>query len=51
MAIAVAEIGAISERRIHYFMKGAEGRFQPFLAKSPGLESGYMLAHVTASHR
>ena len=24
MAIAVAEIGAISERRIHYFMKGAE---------------------------
>jgi len=49
MAIAIAEIGAISERRIHYFMKGAEGRFQPFLAKSPGLESGYMLAHVTAS--
>ena len=49
MAIAVAEIGAISERRIHYFMKGAEGRFNPFLAKNPGLESGYMLAHVTAS--
>ena len=49
MAIAVAEIGAISERRIHYFMKGAEGRFSPFLAKNPGLESGYMLAHVTAS--
>jgi histidine ammonia-lyase len=49
MAIAIAEIGAISERRIHYFMKGAEGRFQPFLAKNPGLESGYMLAHVTAS--
>ena len=49
MAIAMAEIGAISERRIHYFMKGAEGKFQPFLAKNPGLESGYMLAHVTAS--
>jgi|TARA_B110000914_G_scaffold226079_1_gene249060 histidine ammonia-lyase len=49
MAIAIAEIGAVSERRMHYFMKGAEGKFQPFLAKNPGIESGYMIAHVTAS--
>lgn len=49
MSIAIAEIGAISERRIHYFMKGVEGKFQPFLAKNPGIESGYMIAHVTAS--
>ena len=49
MSIAIAEIGAVSERRIHYFMKGVEGKFQPFLAKNPGIESGYMIAHVTAS--
>ena len=49
MAVATSEIGAISERRIHYFMKGAEGKFQPFLARNPGIESGYMIAHVTAT--
>ena len=49
LSIAIAEIGAISERRIHYFMKGAGGRIQPFLTKNPGIESGYMIAHVTAS--
>ena len=35
--------------RIHYFMKGAEGRLPLFLANNPGIESGYMIAHVTAS--
>ena len=34
IAIAMSEIGAISERRIHYFMKGAEGRLPLFLAKT-----------------
>jgi histidine ammonia-lyase len=47
--MAMAEIGSISERRIHYFMKGAEGRLPLFLAINPGIESGYMIAHVTAS--
>ena len=49
IAMAMSEIGAISERRIHYFMKGAEGRLPLFLANNPGIESGYMIAHVTAS--
>ena len=49
ISMAMAEIGAISERRIHYFMKGAEGRLPLFLANNPGIESGYMIAHVTAS--
>ena len=40
IAISMSEIGAISERRIHYFMKGAEGRLPLFLAKNPGVESG-----------
>ena len=33
IAISMSEIGAISERSIHYFMKGAEGRLPLFLAK------------------
>ena len=49
IAVAIAEIGSISERRIHFFMKGASGKLPLFLAKNPGLESGYMIAHVTAT--
>jgi histidine ammonia-lyase len=30
-------------------MKGASGKLPLFLAKNPGLESGYMIAHVTAT--
>lgn len=49
VAISMSELGAISERRTHYFMKGVDGVIPPFMAKNPGLESGYMIAHVTAS--
>jgi len=49
LAIAVCEIGAISERRTHYFMKGIDDRIPAFVAVNPGLESGLMLAHVTAT--
>ena len=30
-------------------MKGADGKLPLFLARNPGLESGYMIAHVTAT--
>lgn len=49
LAISFCELGAVSERRTHYFMKGVEGKFHLFVTKSPGIESGYMIAHVTAS--
>ena len=49
LAIAVCEIGAISERRINYFMKGVEGKVPPFVVSKPGLESGSMIVHVTAA--
>ena len=49
LAISFAELGAIAERRIYYFMKGLPDVFPPFVAAKPGLESGYMMAHVTAS--
>ena len=49
LAIAISEIGSISERRIHYFMKGVGDSVPPFIASNPGLESGFMTAHVTAA--
>ena len=49
LAIAIAEIGSIAERRIHYFMKGISDKVPSFIASNPGLESGFMTAHVTAA--
>lgn len=49
LAIAMSEIGAISERRINYFMKGVDGKVPPFVVSKPGLESGSMIVHVTAA--
>ena len=49
LAISFCELGAVSERRTHFFMKGVEGKFDLFVTRSPGVESGYMIAHVTAS--
>ena len=49
LSIAMSEIGAISERRIHFFMKGADNKIPMFGAVNGGLESGFMLAHVTAA--
>tara|TARA_B100001250_G_scaffold413410_1_gene447452 strand:+ start:5473 stop:6999 length:1527 start_codon:yes stop_codon:yes gene_type:complete len=49
LSISFSELGSISERRIHFMMKGIEKKTSPFLALEPGLESGYMIAHVTAA--
>ena len=49
LSIAMSEIGAISERRVHYLMKGADNNLPMFGAVKSGLESGFMLAHVTAA--
>lgn len=49
LAITMSEIGAIAERRIHFFMKGISDKIPPFVAYNPGLESGCMLAHVSAA--
>lgn len=49
MAIALAEIGNIVERRIDTFMRGVNPELPLFLAGKPGLESGFMLAHVSAA--
>jgi histidine ammonia-lyase len=49
MAIAVAELGAISERRIERLVNPALSGLPAFLAREGGLQSGLMLAHVTAA--
>jgi histidine ammonia-lyase len=49
MALAIAEIGAISERRIAELTDTTISELPPFLIEEPGLNSGYMIAHVTAA--
>ena len=49
MALAIAEVGAIAERRIAMLIDSAVSRLPPFLSAEPGLNSGFMIAHVTAA--
>lgn len=49
MALAIAEIGAIAERRIAMLIDAGVSRLPPFLAADAGLNSGFMIAHVTAA--
>jgi histidine ammonia-lyase len=48
MAIAMAELGSISERRTFKLMGGERG-LPPFLVAKPGLNSGFMIAQYTAA--
>ncbi len=49
MAVAIAEVGAIAERRIAMLIDSSVSRLPPFLCADPGLNSGFMIAHVTAA--
>ncbi len=49
MAVAIAEIGAIAERRIAMLIDAGVSRLPPFLTRDAGLNSGFMIAHVTAA--
>ena len=49
LALAIAEIGAISERRIALLIDSTLSGLPPFLVDNPGLNSGFMIAHVTAA--
>ena len=48
LAIAMAELGSISERRVYKLMSGIAG-LPPFLVANPGLNSGFMIAQYTAA--
>lgn len=50
LAIAVAEVGAIAERRIDRMMdQGRNHGLAPFLAEEVGVDSGIMIGHYTAA--
>ena len=49
LALAMAEIGALSERRIALLIDATLSGLPPFLVREPGLNSGFMIAHVTAA--
>ena len=48
LAIALAELGSISERRIYQLISGLRG-LPPFLVNNPGLNSGFMIPQYTAA--
>jgi histidine ammonia-lyase len=48
LAIAMAELGSISERRVYQLINGDRG-LPAFLTKYPGLDSGFMIAQYTAA--
>ena len=49
LGIAVAELASIAERRIDLLDRRVNPNLNMFLATEPGLESGFMMAHVTAA--
>jgi histidine ammonia-lyase len=49
LALAIAETGALSERRIALLIDASLSDLPPFLTAASGLNSGFMIAHVTAA--
>ncbi|MCE5268030.1 MAG: histidine ammonia-lyase [Planctomycetaceae bacterium] len=49
LALALAEIGALAERRIALLIDSSLSKLPPFLVENGGLNSGFMIAQVTAA--
>jgi histidine ammonia-lyase len=49
LALAIAEIGSLSERRISLMMDKHMSQLPPFLVENGGVNSGFMIAQVTAA--
>jgi histidine ammonia-lyase len=49
IALAISEIGAISERRMALLLDSAMSGLPPFLVRDGGVNSGFMIAQVTAA--
>ncbi len=49
LAVAIAEIGALSERRIALLIDSTLSGLPPFLVEHGGVNSGFMIAQVTAA--
>ncbi|MGC9366222.1 MAG: histidine ammonia-lyase [bacterium] len=48
LCLGLANLGGISERRIDLLLDWHRSGLPPFLTSNPGVESGYMIAHLTA---
>ncbi|MDF2152354.1 histidine ammonia-lyase [Vibrio sp. CAU 1672] len=49
LAIAIAEIGSLSERRMALLIDSALSKLPPFLVDNGGVNSGFMIAQVTSA--
>ena len=49
LALAIAEIGSLSERRMALLIDTHMSRLPPFLVEKGGLNSGFMIAQVTSA--
>ncbi|RPA35939.1 histidine ammonia-lyase [Shewanella frigidimarina] len=49
LAIAIAEMGSISERRMALLIDSSLSKLPPFLVDNGGVNSGFMIAQVTAA--
>ena len=49
LAVAIAEIGALAERRVAMLIDTTISELPPFLVDEGGVNSGFMIAHVTAA--
>jgi histidine ammonia-lyase len=49
LAVALATLGGISERRTEHMTNPHTSLLPAFLTSAPGLNSGFMIAHVTAA--
>jgi histidine ammonia-lyase len=49
LALAAAEIGALAERRIALLIDATLSGLPPFLVRDGGVNSGFMIAHVSAA--
>ncbi len=49
LAVAVAQVAAMAERRLDRMLNAAASGLPPFLSAEPGVRSGYMIAQYTAA--
>jgi histidine ammonia-lyase len=49
LALAIAEIGALAERRMALLIDSSLSKLPPFLVEHGGVNSGFMIAQVTAA--
>lgn len=49
LAIAASHLANVSERRVEQLVNPSLSHLPPFLAKDPGLDSGFMMAQVTSA--